>query len=237
MQIFRKTTSFHFGFGTAVLLWMFCLTSCQGTMPISETPMPTDLQPTSSVSLGPGDEIEIKFAYANEFNETQRIRPDGKIELQLIGEITAAGKTPEELNNELTGLYAHELKHPQLAVIVRSFHGRRVYVAGEVNNPGVIEMPSKMTILEAIMQAGGYKVETAEVKDIVIVRQIDGRRSAFVVNLKNAISGQEVQSVYLEPRDIVYVSRTRIKNANQWMQNHLWDFMPRNLPLTVGVGF
>lgn len=220
-----------------IVVWFLISIGCQGTMPVSEVPINRDIQPSSSVKLGPGDEIEIKFAYAKEFNESQKVRPDGKIELQLVGEITADGKTPAELREELRELYAKELKYPQLAVIVRSFHGRRVYVAGEVANPGVVEMPARMTILEAIMQAGGYKIETAEVKNVVVVRQENGHRSAYVIDLKDAISGQDVKNVYLEPRDIVYVSRTKIKNANQWMQNHLWDFLPKNLPFAAGVGF
>jgi polysaccharide export outer membrane protein len=221
--------------GPIALLLLISL-GCQGSMPVSAVPVDRSLEPSTSVLLGPGDEIEIKFAYADEFNEIQKVRPDGKIELQLVGEIDAAGKTPDQLREELIKLYAEELKYPQLAVIVRSFHGRRVYVGGEVNKPGLIEMPARMTALEAIMEAGGYKIESAEVKNVVIVRQENGRRSAFLVDLKDAISGQDVQSVYLEPRDIVYVSRTKIKNANQWMQNHLWDFLPPILP-SVGVGF
>lgn len=221
----------------SVVICILVATACQGPMPISQVPIDRETPPSVSTKLGPGDEIEIKFAYAGDFNETQRIRPDGKIELQLVGEIQASGKTPDQLRQELTELYGKELKYPQLAVIVRTFHGRRVYVGGEVTQPGVLEMPDRMTVFEAIMEAGGYRIETAAVKSVVVVRQDGDKNSAFLVDLEDAISGRNMRNVYLQPRDIVYVSRTGIKNANQWMQNHLWDFLPSNLPVTVGVGF
>ena len=60
----------------------------------------------SKVVLAPGNQIEIKFAYADQFNELQTIRSDGKIAMQFVGEVVAAGKTPSELGEELMQLYA-----------------------------------------------------------------------------------------------------------------------------------
>ncbi len=73
------------------VLFMFSGCASAPQVPPAATPSP------SKVTLAPGDQIEIKFAYSQEFNEMQTIRQDGKIELQFVGEVAAAGKTPTEL--------------------------------------------------------------------------------------------------------------------------------------------
>ena len=132
-------------------------------------------QPPAQMTLAPGDQIEIKFAHAQEFNEMQTIRPDGKIEMQFVGEVAAAGKTPAELREELKQLFGQHLKYPQLAVFVRTWNENRVYVGGEVTKPGMIAMPGRLTALEAVMEAGGFKPETAGTSNIVVIRQRDGK--------------------------------------------------------------
>lgn len=195
-------------------------------------PPAADPAVSSRTALGPGDVIDIKFAYASQFNESQTVRPDGKIELHLIGPVTAQGKTPDELREEIEGLYASQLKHPQLAVIVRLFHERRVYVGGEVNKPGLIQMPGTLTALEAIMDAGGFNLERAEIQNVVIVRQKDGRNIGYALNFKDTLGGQDAQSFILEPRDIVYVPRTRIADLDQWMSQYVYKLLP---PFSIGI--
>jgi polysaccharide export outer membrane protein len=183
------------------------------------------------VILKAGDTVEIKFAYANQFNESQVVRPDGVIELLLVGQVYVQGKTPSELREELVTLYKPHLKHPELAVMVRSLYERRIYVGGEVNKPGLMEMPGEMTLLEAIMQAGGFNLEKAEVQNIVVARVTDGKQYGYGFDLKDALAGKEVQPFYLKPRDIVYVPRTSIVDANQWISQYLYKLIP---PVALG---
>ena len=77
----------------------------------------------TDVTLTPGDAVDIKFFYVPELNDSQVIRPDGKLSLQLIGEIQAAGKSPEQLRKSLFELYTPQLKKPDVSVIVRAFQG------------------------------------------------------------------------------------------------------------------
>ncbi len=208
------------------------LAGCASSKP-ALPPLPA-AQPMASARtvLGPGDVIDIKFAYANQFNESQTVRPDGKIVLHLIGPVTVQGKTPDELREEIEGLYADQLKHPQLAVIVRSFHERRVYVGGEVNKPGLVDMPGSMTALEAIMTAGGFNLEKAEVQNVVVVRQKEGKQTGYALNFKDTLGGQEAQTFILEPRDIVYVPRTQIYDLDQWISQYFYKLLP---PFSIGV--
>jgi len=181
---------------------------------------------SSRVTLEPGDEIEVKFYYTPELDITQMVRPDGKIALQLIGELEVQGKTPAELRKELLRLYGPHLKNPEVAVIVRSLLNRRVYVGGQVVTPGVIEMPAETDVLEAIMQAGGFILPEAKVENIIVIRHRDNQRYAYSVNLAPALKGDGSQPFYLQPQDIVYVPRTKITMVNQWVDQHINKLIP-----------
>jgi protein involved in polysaccharide export with SLBB domain len=182
--------------------------------------------PSSRVTLDPGDVVEIKFFFTPQLNITQTVRPDGKISLELIREVTAQGKTAVELRDELLRLYEPHLKAPEIAVVVRSFYTRRVFVGGQVMESGVIEMPGEMTALEAVMEAGGFDLRAAERKSVIVIRYTNGRRYAYKLDLKRATAGKETKPFYLEPRDIVHVPRTKIAKLNQWIDQHINKIIP-----------
>jgi polysaccharide export outer membrane protein len=200
--------------------------------------------PSPRVALVPGDVVEVKFFYTPELNESQTVRPDGKILLQLIGEVEVEGKTPAELRDELLRLYAPNLNAPEIAVVVRSFYERRVFVGGQVMAPGIIEMPGEMNVLEAIMQAGGFNMREAELRNVVVIRHKNDQRYGYSINLKPALAGDDTRPFYLEPKDIVYVPRTKIAQVNQWIDQHINKiipdtglfFMRTSGNTTVGVG-
>ena len=79
--------------------------------------------------LQPNDEIEVKFPFTPALNETQRIRPDGKIQMQQVGTIVAEGLSPEELQQRLKAAYRRVLRNPELSVIVRSVTTQNVRVS------------------------------------------------------------------------------------------------------------
>ena len=107
------------------------------TQAVAQRPAPYLIQPN--------DELDVKFFYNPELNETVRVRPDGKISLQLVDDIQAAGLQPIELDEILTKRYSRDLKMPHITVIVRSFSAQVIYVGGEVNKQGIIDLSSGMT--------------------------------------------------------------------------------------------
>ena len=128
------------------------LIACATSQPVA---IPAQAQTTAAQRpaayvIHAGDQLDIKFFYNPELNESVTVRPDGKISLQLVDEIQAAGLQPSELDQRLTELYSHELKKPVLTVIVRSFTGQRVYVGGEVNRQGLITLQPGLTALQAV---------------------------------------------------------------------------------------
>ena len=160
---------------------LILVSGCQTVQP-AKTPQEMSSEiasaPEPKLSLGPGDVLDFKFFYNPELNDSQTVRFDGKISLQLIGEVMAQGKSPLELQEEISKLYASQLRRPEATVIVRSLANRRVYVGGFVRTPGLIEMRTRLTALEAIMQAGGWKsanvvlryVENASTKELHVKR-------------------------------------------------------------------
>jgi len=214
---------------TVVILMSILLLGCQSPPRYPSAPIAyeTEVVTHPRIALVPGDVLDVKFFYTPELNEGQTVRPDGKITLQLIGEIEVEGKTPAELRDELLKLYAPHLKDPEVAVIIRSSYNRRVFVGGQVMKPGVIEMPGEITVLEAIMQAGGFDLREAEVRNVVVIRHKDRQRYGYSVNLKAALAGNETNPFFLEPKDIVYVSRTEIAEVGQWIDQHINQLVPR----------
>lgn len=191
-------------------------------------------QSLAEYRIQPGDQLDIKFFYNPELNEQIIVRPDGKVSLQLVTEMMAAGMTPGELTNQLKQAYGVELKRPEVAVIVRTFNDQRIYVDGEVLRPGVVTLPGPMTVLQAISQAGGMK-ETARLNEVIVIRKNSVEKpTTLVVNLEDAIEGTDLQQdIRVMPHDIVFVPRSAIGNVNVWVD----QYIRRNIPIPVGLGW
>lgn len=182
-----------------------------------------------------GDELGVKFFYNPALNEEVKVRPDGRISLQLIDEVVAAGQTPAALAKQLRELYSTEMDRPEISVIVRTFAAQRVYVDGEVGRPGELPLSGELTVLQAIAQAGGV-TDRARLKDVLVIRKRgDGSPSVVRVDIRKNHASKEVliADFDLAPSDIVFVSRKTISNVNIWID----QYIRRNLPITVTLGY
>ncbi|MFC1512083.1 polysaccharide biosynthesis/export family protein [Candidatus Latescibacterota bacterium] len=169
------------------------------------------------VILGAGDIINISFFNTPELDDIQTVRPDGKIALKLIGEVDVEGKTPFELQKHLIELYSTQLRNQDITVKIESLYSNRIYVTGEVNIPGVIDPPGRLTALEAIVQAGGFNMNTAKTNKVSVLRFEDGRRILYQLNLKRLLEGEDEESFYLKPFDVVYVPQNNSAVVNRWI--------------------
>ena len=184
--------------------------------------------------IQPGDLLDIKFFFNPELNEAELpVRPDGRISLQLVHEVMAAGRTPAELTKDLGKKYEVELKKPEITVIVRSF-GHRVYVDGEVETPTELEVAGSITALQAIARAGGLK-EGARIHEVLVIRRGLGHSPLVIpLDLEEAIEGTDLsQDISLLPYDVVYVPLTTIGNVNKWVDQYL----RKNIPFNAGIFF
>lgn len=176
--------------------------------------------------IQPGDLLEVKFVYWDHLNESQTVRPDGMISLPLVTEVKAAGLTPGELHAQLMDLYRDELKNPEITVLLRTEESRRVYVGGEVNTPGLVELRGRLTAMEAIMAAGGLQKASARLENVLVIRRIDGHLYARTLNLRGHFKEANLAPFFLEPNDIVFVPRTHIDRANQWVDQYVNRMIP-----------
>jgi polysaccharide export outer membrane protein len=213
--------------GTALAL-LAVGTGCQtgSVMKFKRSDSP-QLPPKQAITLSPGDELEIKFYYSADLNEIQNVRPDGKITLQLVGDVSVSGLTPDALTAKLKALYVQRIEHPEVAVIVREQAERAVYVTGAVNRPGRIGLPDNLSAFGAICRAGGFDFDTAGASDVVVIRQTDGVHRGWRVNLDDLLEGRAQSPFYLQPRDIVHVPQSKITNINHWIEQYINRMIPQ----------
>jgi polysaccharide export outer membrane protein len=201
-----------YGASLMVLGLILCIAGCAGppqfqantTTSNATDRAETPLKDRASITLREGDVIKIAFPGAPNLNTTTTIRRDGKITLTLVGEVTAAGLTPIELQNELVKLYSSQLIDKEVIVSVES-SAFEVFVTGAVLRPGKIQSERPLTALEAIMEAGGFDYTRANLKAVNIIRNVGGHLEHHKINLKRVLSGEDSQTFYLKPSDIVYV--------------------------------
>jgi len=179
--------------------------------------------------LQPGDIIDIKFFRNPELNENVIVRPDGKISLQLIDEVNVAGLSPPQLETLLNEKYTSYLKTPKVSVIISSFGGQKVYIGGQVNSPGVINLIGSTNVVQAIFEAGGLRAD-ANMRDVLIIsRGADNAPVTRKVNIKKALNGKLPDGeILLKPYDMVYVPKSIIVKANEFIY-HAYKFIPPNL--------
>ena len=155
----------------------------------------------SPAILSTGDVLRLTFRKLPELNQTQKVRSDGRIALLQVGTVKAAGKSVDTLQSELAARY--ELKTPgDLTVSVESTY-LAVYVTGAVGRPGKVVLDRPMTLLEAIMESGGFDRETANLKRVTLTRLVGGKYVTRRIDLRDPGAGVE----YLQPYDMIEVGR------------------------------
>lgn len=217
-----------------LLTLLFFLGSCAGKSTKPEI-IPILEEPTSYKNiishyyLQPGDIIDVIFYLNPELNESTIVRPDGRISLQLIDEVEVAGLTPPQLEKLLNEKYIPYLKKPKATVIIKSFGGQKIYVGGQVNSPGVINLIGSINVVQAIFEAGGLRAD-ANLSDVLIIsRAADNSPVARKVNIRKAMKGKlSDKTIRLKPYDMVYVPKSLVIKANEFVY-HLYNFIPPNL--------
>jgi protein involved in polysaccharide export with SLBB domain len=167
-----------------------------------------------------------------ELDETVKVRPDGKISAVLLSDVDAAGLTTQELTNNLTKRYAEFFRDPQVSVIVKNFSNLKVYVGGEVGQPGLVPLAGHLTVASAIIQAGGLRT-SARMDSVMLVRN-DGQNQPLVrsVNLKDVLR-KGTPDIPLQPFDLVYVPESRIRRVDRFVD----EYIRQLIPITATVGF
>jgi polysaccharide biosynthesis/export protein len=169
--------------------------------------------------LQPGDVIEVQFRYSPEFNQTVTVQPDGYISLEIGGDLKVAGMTVEETRRMILKKAGERLQDPVATVLLKEFQKPYFVVAGEVSQPGKIEMRERVTAIQAIMLAGGMK-EGARSSQVVVFRKINSDMAEVkLLNLKSIKrTGDLENDLTLQPGDMVFVPRDKISKIERFMK-------------------
>jgi polysaccharide export outer membrane protein len=156
--------------------------------------------------IGPEDVLAINVWKEPEISRSVPVRLDGAISLPLVGEVQAGGKTPMQLEREITKKLQAYISEPEVAVIVQQMKSKRYNVLGQVARPGSYLLTNSTTVLDAIAMAGGFRDFAKEKSIYVLRRNPDGTESRLPFNYKDVIKGRNTeQNIKLEPRDTVVV--------------------------------
>jgi polysaccharide export outer membrane protein len=166
--------------------------------------VPTPIELASAYQIGPEDVLEISVWKNPELSRTVPVRPDGKVSLPLVNDIQAAGLTPIDLRDQVTAKLSEYIPAPEVSVIVREVHSRKVTVAGAVKLPGRYELKSTMTVLEVIALAQGL-TDFASRDRIVILRQNGQKTERIPFNYRKINEAAQQDNFLVRPGDIVFV--------------------------------
>ena len=159
---------------------------------------------TPDYRLVAGDKLRIEIYKDPQLSQSLQIRPDGKITLPLIGDVPAAGVTPQQLTKTLAERLSEFVRAPAVTVIVAETMPPVIYVMGEVNTPGMQPMPVPITVVQALAVAGGFK-DFANPKKIRILRKSRNESLQTIdFNYREAIARSD-SPLFLQPGDTVIV--------------------------------
>lgn len=162
-----------------------------------------DLEP--SYFIAPGDVLKIQVWKEPELSTEAFVRLDGRITVPLLGDLMAAGRTPNDLAGEIQAKLGRFLEVPQVTLAVSQAISARFYVLGEVLHPGAFPLPSRVSVVQALALAGGFR-EFAKKESIRILRYQGGEQTAIPFNYKEVEAGLHLeQNIFLDAGDTILV--------------------------------
>ena len=197
-------------------------------------PGPTDGSPSTdmftSYRIMPGDVVDIRFFYNPELNEQEvAVRPDGRIALQLVGDVDISGKTPEDARKLIEQLFASRVRTPSVTIQIRKYASNKVFVTGEVPHPGLIDLEGPMSVIGAVSQAGGINIKGNRNQIILIRRMTDGKAAQRVVKLYEHGDITQEALGNLQPFDVILVPESAIGRTDRWVDQWMRQLSPANL--------
>jgi polysaccharide export outer membrane protein len=159
-----------------------------------------------SFIIGNDDVLAINVWKEPDLSRSIQVRSDGKISLPLVGEVQAAGRTPVQLELDISSKLQNYIAKPEVTVMVSQINSKKFNILGQVTKPGSYSLALAPTVMDAIATAGGLR-DFAKQKTIYILRQNpSGGESRIPFNYKDFIKGKNLnQNVKLEPHDTIVV--------------------------------
>lgn len=188
---------------------------------------------TPDYLLFPGDTLSINVPSAPELSRDVTIGPDGRFNFPYAGSVMAANRSALDVTQSLSTALARDLRRPYVEISPTAFGSQKILVLGQVQQPGMFDLPGPMGALEAVAMAGGF-ADGANTRDVSIIRRAsNGRPMRKQVNLGATLRGVEGGDYDVLARyDIVFVPRSGIAGAGLFMQQ-IRDL----IPFSVGFSY
>jgi len=194
------------GLGTFfVLLVAVWSVGCAGPKPLPPAFAEPIEQPKEYV-IGASDQLKVSVWKNPELSvDGVPVRPDGKISLPLVGDVEAAGKTAEELEEIIVATLEEYVSNPNVAVVVTVINSYRAFVLGEVGAAGPVVLSSRLRVLDAISARGGFSA-FADKRHVKIIRKTPEGEAQYIFDYKAYIKGKAPESnVVLQAGDTIIV--------------------------------
>jgi len=185
----------------------------------AQSPQSADSTPAEYYTVHPGDVLVINFRYTPEFNDEVTVGPDGRAMLKSTGEITLAGLTLPQIQQEIIRGSTDKLVNPEVAVALKDFERPNVVVAGEVQKPGQFDLRKPTTVLQAILMAGGPKEDSA-MSHVYLFRRINSDTAeVHVLALGRHSAGALAKNdLLLQPGDMILVNRDALEKISRFIK-------------------
>ena len=146
----------------------------------------------------PGDILEVSVWKEEDLLRDCLVRPDGRFSFPLVGDIDATDRTVEELQVEVVQRLQRYIPDPVVTVTVKNILGNKIYVLGQVNNPGEFVVNPRVDVMQALSLAGGTTPFAAVNEIVILRRELDGTQSAMDFAYKDVARGRSLdQNVIL----------------------------------------
>lgn len=154
--------------------------------------------------IGIEDVLDVNVWKNQDISRQVWVRPDGRITLPLVGEVSAKGLTTQELTELLTARLKEYFTEPVVTVSLVEIHSYTIYLLGRIGRPGEMKLRSPKTFLQVLAMAGGF-LEFADTGSVVLVRWENGEERRMNVDAKRIISKGSESDFVMKPGDVVIV--------------------------------
>ncbi|MEL6860504.1 MAG: polysaccharide biosynthesis/export family protein [Pseudomonadota bacterium] len=219
----------------------FVLSACQTAAPVQSEHFPSqdwrhEDGKDAFYLIAPGDQLEVIVHTAPELTRTVTVGPDGRFRMPYSPPIQASARTVDQVRETVVAAMATELNDPDIDVLLTNAASQRVFVGGEVTNPGLFDLPGQIDPLQAIIMAGGI-TERGKARTVVLMRRMPGGEvKSAVFDIKAGIYDPSLASwTPLRRFDVVYVTRKPIADQNLFVRQYIRDALPIDFSLFYDI--
>lgn len=186
------------------------LAACTSTGGSQVAPPAPQQAAVEDYAIGVDDVVQVSVWRNPELGITVPVRPDGKISVPLVGDVMAGGRTPAEVATDIQEKLSAYVRDPQVAVILTDLRSHeflsRVRVTGAVRQPVSIPHRQGMTVLDAVLAAGGVNEFAAADRSVLYRKSADGQTSNHAVRLDRILNRGDLSTNFqVAPGDVITV--------------------------------